>query len=258
MIHVDVKYAALQYLYSGPALVQEWDSRLFGVSLNLPSTHLDGTKPFTPPSRNAAGESPQPDVRGSTPFLWQAPNSNAALFTGQKWMELHALVSNLLEHQHRTASSPSAFFTDKLVSKRYPSWLEHALRLARARGYWMLYPSEEMVRNLATVHSELYRAPEEYERELARETLAGSVESPLSGGGNLFESLPDRGRLLSFDEMPLLHWNGHVTGLRELDDASADYARDFRRVVGGCGALSPEDLAPRPSMKDLFCMKDDE
>ncbi|KAK4039109.1 hypothetical protein C8A01DRAFT_36942 [Parachaetomium inaequale] len=242
-----LKYSALQYLYSGAAMTQEWDSRLLGISLDLPSTHLDGSTPFTPP----AG-------KGATPFLWQAPDSNAALFTGQKWIELHALVSHLVEYQHSTRPAMPAFFTDKLVSKRYPSWLEHALKLSRARGYWTLYPSETTARDLATVHSELYRAPEEYERELVRDEapVVHTTELPVPRGGTLFESLPG-GRLLPFGEMPLLQWDGRVMGLADLDGAAAAYAGEFRRAVGGCQALAAEDLLPKTSMRDLFCMRDE-
>ncbi|KAK4156527.1 hypothetical protein C8A00DRAFT_12560 [Chaetomidium leptoderma] len=245
-----LKYSVLQYLYSGAAVNQEWDSRLLGLSLDLPTTHLDGSKRFTPPAGKGATEGDK-----STPFLWQAPNSNAALFTGQKWMELHAMVSNLIEYQHQTPSLP-AFFTQKAVSKRYPSWLEHALRLSRARGYWTLYPSEVTARHLATIHKELYRAPEEYERELAKDTQGTTAELPVSRG-MLFESLPNDGRLLGFGEMPLLLWDGRTTGLPYLDDAAAAYADDFRRAVGGCQALAPGDLVARKSMGDLFCVRDD-
>ncbi|KAK4236208.1 hypothetical protein C8A03DRAFT_35908 [Achaetomium macrosporum] len=250
-----LKYAVLQYLYSGAALVQDWDSRLLGISLDLPSTHLDGSKPFTPPLGKGTISPPDATVGDSTPFLWQAPNSNAALFTGQKWIELHALVSNLIDFQHRTQSLPP-FFTTKLVSKRYPSWLEHALKLSRARGYWMLYPSEAMAKNLATMHNELSRAPEEYERELEKGTPEDSNELPLFGG-TLFETLPGGGLLPPFDEMPLLLWNGAATGLRYLDDAAADYANEFRHAVGNCQELAPEDLVPKTSVKDLFCTEDD-
>ncbi|KAK3294774.1 uncharacterized protein B0H64DRAFT_425431 [Chaetomium fimeti] len=237
-----LKYSVLHYLYSGAALTQEWDSRLLGISLDLPSTQLDGSQPFAPPSG-----------KGATPFLWQAPDSNAALFTGQKWIELHGLVSHLVEYEHKT-QPPPAFFASKLINKRYPSWLEHALKLSRARGYWTLYPSEVTARNLATVHSELYRAPEEYERELGKETLE-DTELPVPGD-TLFESLPSGG-LLPFDEMALLLWDGSDTTLSDLDAAAASYTDEFRRVVGGCQALAPEDLLAKKSMKDLFCMKDD-
>jgi hypothetical protein len=253
----DLRYAVLHYLYSKPAQVQGWESRLLGISLDLPSTHLDGSKPLTPPAGKEATRKSRPDTTDPTPFLWQAPNSNAALFTGPKWTELHALVSNLFDHQRRTETLPP-FFANKLVSKRYPSWLEHALKLARARGYWMLYPSAATARNLATAHNELYRAPEEYAREeLAKNAPGSSAELPASGkGGTLFESLPDRGRLLAFDEMPLLLWDGTATELEDLDGAAAEYANEFRRAVGGCEALTAEELVARGSTKDLFCMRD--
>jgi hypothetical protein len=247
---LDVKYTALHYLYSQAALAQEWDSRLLGISLDLPSTRLDDTTPFKPPLLGSAVT----DFDGPRSFLWQAPNSNAALFTGQKWTELHALVSNLLDFQHRTQSLPP-FFTDKLVSKKYPSWLEHALKLARARSYWTLYPNAPTARRLATVHSELYRAPEEYETEIAKET-PGSSELPIEGA-SLLENLPGGGRLLTFDEMPLLRWDGHAASLSGLDEAAMGYAKEFRQAVGGCQALTPQDLVPKASTKDLFCMKDE-
>ncbi|KAL2153283.1 hypothetical protein VTH82DRAFT_4438 [Thermothelomyces myriococcoides] len=238
-----LKYSVLYYLYSGTAASQKWDSRLLGISLDLPSTHLDGSKPFNPPSE-----------KGATSFIWQAPNSNAVLFTGQKWTELHALVSRLLEHQRKTQPLP-AFFTDKLVSKKYPSWLEHVLRLSRARGYWTIYPSDLTARNLATIHNELFRAPEEYEKDLAGKEMPQTPEFPVSSG-TLFETLPG-GKLPSFDEMPMLLWNGQITALSGLDDAAATYADEFRRAVGGCEALSPSDLKRKNSLNDLFCVKDD-
>ncbi|KAL2023399.1 hypothetical protein VTK56DRAFT_2756 [Thermocarpiscus australiensis] len=249
-----LKYAALEYLYSRAALLQEWDSRLLGISLDLPSTYLNASGPFAPPSRKESARLSDSRTDDSTSFLWQAPNSNAALYTGQKWVELHALVSNLLEFQRSTQPLP-AFFSEKLVSKRYPSWLEHALKLSRARGYWTLYPSESTARHLATVHNELYRAPEEYEKELRKDTLEDK-ELTLSTGG-LPEGLPGRHSLLSFSEMPLLLWDGRATELADLDNAAAEYTDEFRRAVGGCGQLAPEHLVPKKSMKDMFCMKDD-
>ncbi len=250
----DLKFATLQYLYSGAATTQEWDSRLLGISLELPSTYLDGSKAFTPPPSKGKAKPSGPEPGGPTPFLWEAPGSNAILFSGQKWMELHGLVTNLLDLQQRSQSLPP-LFTDKLVSKKYPSWLEHALKLSRARGYWTLYPSAPTAKNLATIHGELYRAPEEYERELAKE-LPGSTELPV-GGGTLFESLPGGGRMLPFDEMPLLLWDGTATNLWDLDDTAMVYTKEFRRAVGGCQRLAPEELAPRSSTKDLFCMKEE-
>ncbi|KAK0620384.1 hypothetical protein B0T14DRAFT_567135 [Immersiella caudata] len=248
-----VKYSVLEYMHSNAAVTQQWDSRLFGISLDIPSTHVDASKPFDPPTKKGSSSS------DTSSFLWQAPNSNAVLYTGPKWVELHAFVSHLLEFQQTTEKKQSALpslITNKLVSKRYPSWLEHALKLSRARGYWTLYPSPQTAGKLAVVHNEMYRAPEEYEKEIKREGSVDSVERTLAAGP-LLESLPSRGTLPAFDEMPLLLWDGRTTKLRNLDSHAVDYSWEFRRAVGGCEKLMPSELLPRQSARDLFCEKED-
>ncbi|KAK3990045.1 hypothetical protein QBC44DRAFT_74330 [Cladorrhinum sp. PSN332] len=245
-----LKYALLEYAYSSTSIMQEWDSRLLGFSLDLPTTSLNASQPFTPPASTKYTKKPSgPD----SPFLWQSPNSNAMLYLGSKWIELHTLVSKTLQLQH-TTNPP--FFSEKAVSKRYPAWLEHALRLTRARGYWTHYPSKSIASTLATVHNELYRAPEEYERELAKDSITVDDKDEIAIGSSsrpiLQQTLP------SFDEMPLLLWNGNPTDLLNLDAFAADYAYDFRRAVGGCEALTSEDLVPRKDMGDLFCVKNEQ
>ncbi|KAK3948451.1 hypothetical protein QBC32DRAFT_381371 [Pseudoneurospora amorphoporcata] len=247
-----LKYALLEYSYSVPATMQQWDSRLLGISLELPSTHpSDSLKPSSPPltSKKATGAQQKQQQKktptNNTPFLWQAPGSNAILYSGQKWTELHKLVSKSLEfvhqeqQQHATSTNPAlAFFAQKQISKHYPSWLEHALRLARVRGYFTLYPSPQTARNLATVHNELYRAPEEY---------SGRQNDPLGtpdqqkdeislSPGSLLDSLPAGGNLLPFGDMPLLDWEGRTTSLAEVDRRAVEYVDEFRGAVG-CGKL---------------------
>ncbi|KAK0629821.1 hypothetical protein B0T17DRAFT_487064 [Bombardia bombarda] len=263
-----LKYSVLEYLHSSAAVLQEWDSRLMGISLDLPSTLLDASEPFKAPSlRKNADPRSRPAGRLATepsPFLWQAPNSNAVLYMGQKWIELHGLVSKVLELQHTTSQQLSPFFSKKLVSKRYPSWLEHALRLSRARGYWTLYPSQRTASNLAAVHIDLYRAPEEYaqeeEQQVARDISPAAVaEMALAAKSPpLLDSLPAGGNLMSFDDMPLLLWDGRsAVKLQDLDAEAADYAAEFRRAVGGCEALGPDELVPRRgSVRDLFCSRE--
>lgn len=255
----DLKYTLLEYGYSVPATMQQWDSRLLGISLDLPSTH-PGTalKPFSPPSaskKTTTAQQKQQQKKTSadnnTPFLWQAPGSNAILYNGQKWTELHKLVSKSLEFIHQqpqeqqdtttaNAASSLAFFSQKQVSKHYPSWLEHALRLARARGYFTLYPSPQTARNLATVHNELYRAPEEYSGNGRQDdNVEGQKEKDeisLSPSGSLLDSLPAGGQLLPFGDMPLLDWEGRTTSLAEVDKRAGEYVDEFRKAVG-CGKL---------------------
>lgn len=256
--------------------MQQWDSRLLGISLELPSTHpSDALKPFTPPSASPkAATAPKKQQQqqqqkkdDNTPFLWQAPGSNAILYNGQKWTELHKLVSKSVEflHQQERTSNPAvAFFTQKQISKHYPSWLEHALRLARARGYFTLYPSPQTARNLVTVHDELYRAPEEYLKGKGDQQQQGK-ETSLSPG-SLLDSLPAGGNLLPFGDMPLLDWEGRITSLAEVDRKAGEYVDEFRRAVG-CGKLKTEksdeedegDILAngvrRGGVKDLFCSR---
>jgi len=244
----DIKYSLLEYMYSKAAVLQQWDSRLLGISLDLPFTHLDATKPFYPPLRKDSAEG----LDEPTSFLWQSPNSNAILYTGQKWTEIHGYVSRLLDMQ--VSQSPiSGFFSDKLVSKQYPSWLEHVLKLSRARGYWTLYPSRITAETLAVTHNELYQAPEEYEDDIGGKSST-SMEGTLSDGA-FIDTLPSRGALLAFGDMPLLLWDGTSTFLDDLDSTAAEYTEEFRKAVGGCDLLTAQELLPRKSARDLFCMK---
>ena len=251
----DLKYALLEYGYSVPATMQQWDSRLLGISLELPSTHLgDALQPFTPPSASKKATTAQrkqqqkktlPD--SDTPFLWQAPGSNAILYSGQKWTELHKLVSKSLEfinqrqQQHDTTANPaSTLFTQKQISKHYPSWLEHTLRLARARGYFTLYPSRQTARNLATVHKELYRVPEEYSGRQDDDLEGQKQKDEISlSPSSLLESLPAGGNLLAFGDMPLLDWEGTTTSLTEVDERAGEFVDEFRKAIG-CGKMEKE------------------
>ncbi|KAL1842068.1 hypothetical protein VTJ49DRAFT_6138 [Mycothermus thermophilus] len=236
-----VKYSILYYLYSDTTTTQMWDTRLLGISLDLPTTLLDDTASFSPPSAAKTK---------TTPFLWQAPNSNALLFTGAKWAELHALVSESIAYHERNQGALPKLFTDKLVAKTRPAWLEHALRLARARGYVALYPSTG---SLVTVHTELYRAPEEYPGAGAGAGYNSELIAPATRN-MLLESLA----LPSFEEMPLLAWDGRETAVEGLDKEAAAYTEEFRRAVGGCEKLREEEIKPRASMRDLFCLGEDD
>jgi len=258
---VDLKYSLLEYKYSNPALLQEWDRRILGISLDLPATYLNATERFSPPTTKdvvkPAVSTPEPVLTDEpTSFLWQAPNSNAVLYFGQRWVELHGFVSRLVEFQHKSpssSSSSSSLLSEKLVSKKYPAWLEHALKLSRARGYWTLYPSKVAATNLATIHNELFIAPEEYEGGAVGDSIEGT-EVTLAAGP-LLDRLPGGGGLPAFDQLPLLTWDGEVTGLRDFDTFASEYASKFRRTIGGCEDFLPSDLIPEKSAADLFCSK---
>jgi len=194
------------------------------------------------------------DKDAPTSFLWQAPNSNAVLYNGRKWIELHDFVSRLFELEQQSPSQ-EASSTKKLVSKHYPAWLEHALTLSRVRGYWTVYPSPDT--EAAIVHRDLYRMPEEYEHDQeqnkgGKTKQAEESSLPARSPPALEQSLP------AFDDMPLLLWDGRPTSLEALDTDAKEYTEEFRRTVVGdqkCNDLKPADLVPRsPSTADLFCV----
>ncbi|KAI0840984.1 hypothetical protein F5Y06DRAFT_234756 [Hypoxylon sp. FL0890] len=269
-----LKYTLLEYRYSAISTYQHWDRRLFGISLEQPHQLLDGKRSLSLPSvlkSTRSGDAADGEI--STSFLWQAPTSNAVLFLGEKWMELHDFVSRSLEAKQGLDPVP-ALLSEKIVSTQYPSWLEHALRLARARGYWMLYPGEDTARNLATVHSELNRMPEEYatqenskplladdaseeEIENVRQKIRIGTETPLAPV-SLLDSLPNEGNLRPFGDLPILTWDGQSTDFEELNSLSANYATAFRDIVGGCGKEPAERKKERESLstQDLFCASD--
>lgn len=153
-------------------------------------------------------------TRTITPFLWQAPNSNAALYFGDKWVELHDFISKILTSE-RSLPTPTTL-NKKLVSKTYPSWLEHVLKLARARGYWTLYPNFDKYDALVTMHTDLYQAPPEYKEDLEAEIPAGELtadparhlslmqhkETPLITK-SLLSILPLKGELPKIEESTL-------------------------------------------------------
>ncbi|KAI0152426.1 hypothetical protein F4776DRAFT_659353 [Hypoxylon sp. NC0597] len=269
-----LKYSLLEYRYSAISTYQHWDRRLFGISLEQPLQLLDGKRALSLPSvlkSTRSGDAADGEI--STSFLWQAPTSNAVLFLGEKWMELHDFVSRSLEAKQELDPVP-ALLSEKLVSTQYPSWLEHALRLARARGYWMLYPGEDSARNLATVHSELNRMPEEYvtqenskplladdaseeEIENVRQKIRFGTEITLAPV-SLLDSLPNEGNLRPFGDLPILTWDSRSTDFEELNSLSAKYAAEFKEIVGKCGKEIAEKKKEKESLstQDLFCVTD--
>ncbi|CAK7273791.1 hypothetical protein SEPCBS57363_005829 [Sporothrix epigloea] len=260
-----IKYALLEYRYSIPAQTQEWDRTLLGLSLDLPRKSLNGTVAFSPPpplKNSDAAVAGAPDVSGvtgETSFLWQAPNSNAFLFLGERWAELHSFVAHLLDAQRK---DPSLQLPAKSVSKTFPSWLEHALQLCQARGFLSLYPSATTASALAAVHDELYQPPEEYEEEvLAEAAEAGSNPHWTDpgevrlGSKSFTEALPrGHGGLAPLDALPLLAWDGEQVAPTDFDSATQEYATHFRRTAGGCSEGMLQLLLP----DTLFCTEIDD
>ncbi|PQE26271.1 glycosyltransferase 2 protein [Rutstroemia sp. NJR-2017a BBW] len=241
-----LKYTLLEYRYSYNR--SDFQKNMLAISLDLPSTYLNDSAEFSPP--------PSPNAN-PTPFLWQAPNSNAALYFGEKWVELHDFIARVISSQ-RSLPPPTTLRSD-LVSRTYPSWLEHILKLARARGYWTLYPHFESWDALSTTHTDLYSPPEEYTTELnedsdftanpAEHLSLKHKEKPLltTTLQSLLSELPE------LAEMPLLSWDGYYLDHETLELKAGQYSQVFRHEIGACAEGTVVKQRINMLAGDLFC-----
>lgn len=241
-----LKFSLLEYKYSYDKAGR---TNLLGISLDLPTTYLNDTTKFTPPKPASASPSP---------FLWQAPNSNAALYFGDKWVELHDFVARMMFAQHTLP--PSATLGSSYVSKTYPAWLEYILKLARARGYLTLYPHFESWDSISTIHTDLYTPPEEYMDQSdesidftanpAEHLSLKHKEEPLVKSlQTLLADLP-----VEVAEMQMIGWDGEE-GINnaELQLKAREYSRVFRNEIGGCVVGVAEKERVLMLAGDLFC-----
>ncbi|KAI0857638.1 hypothetical protein F4860DRAFT_527989 [Xylaria cubensis] len=261
-----LKYLLLEYRYSTTAEFHSWSQHLFGISLEQPLINLDGEKSFSPPLFKHPEDVSGQIGRTANPFLWQAPSSNAVLFLGEKWTELHDFVSRTMQANENLDVMPT-IVSEKVISKQHPAWLEHALRLARVRGYCFLYPGKEVGERLATVHGELYTIPEEYAaaaaapddkggiKEKIKQKTRAAPETQLVSSLSLLNSLPNHGDLWPLTALSVAAWEGAEVDSRDIRALATDFELEFKATVGGCKADSRKGQKPYEagSAQDLFC-----
>jgi hypothetical protein len=247
----------LKYKYS--AETKSHSEKLLGISLELPSSGPSENDRFNPLS-NGWGEG-SPD-KNSPLALWQAPNSNAVLYFGDKWVELHDFVSNRLSIQRKDTLQPST-----IISKNYPAFMEYLLELSRARGYYILYPFfyAKAGVSVATVHNELYQPPEEHipgngagnrDKETA-DRRPDSLEQPLHSSWTISSLLEDFSlRFPSLALMPVLSYTGEQEN--DVIGAAEDYAADFMNNFGDCSSASERRKKLPLKTDDLFCLDGDD
>ena len=275
-----LKYAALEYKHSIGGFINA--DKLLGVSLDLPLTQLNGHQSFEPP-----GSVPAESVAGkqaasiSNLFLWQAPNSNAALYFGDKWIELHSFLSNRFAAQQHYKKAPTR---PKLVSEAHPAWMEYLLELTRARGYSMIYPSfaARPDSSVVTLHNELYHPPEEFSHEVEPDAIVNvedqilnepftadraaeqlpppAVEPHLASAPSILtlmdltspgDSLPHVAHLA------LLDFEGEQITFETSNTMARAYSNEFSIQVGGCDRLDQRGMMQLWSTDDLFCLNGD-
>ena len=274
-----LKFLVYKYKHS-IAAANEKSNNLLGISLDSPILQLDGKTKLAS------------DVISPPLIQWQSPNSNAALYFGDRWIELHSFISNRLKTQSTTATEAPK----KLVSEIYPAWLEFLLELTRLRSYSMLYPSfsssSASDSSLVTIHQELYTPPEEFMKDATPlsptdpETPPASqppldpffldttfhatppsqeptlLKPSTSGLLSLF-GIPTTGGpgsdLPGLEDMTLLTYDGQKVTQKAADRASAVYIDEFAVEKGGCkNAQERTGEIKQWRTDDLFCLKEEE
>ncbi|KAJ5492302.1 hypothetical protein N7453_010399 [Penicillium expansum] len=250
-----LKFAVLNYKQSARA--KRIFSNMIGISLELPS--------FKPTADSQSFTPPPMTVEGKEQFL-------PPLYFGDAWAEFHSFMAKRLS----TPQSAEASQT-KIISEKYPAFMEHMLEMIRAKGYYLLYPSFPGIKSssIATVHNELYQTPEEFGNsnpassvEEATQVIhdptqprtggisagLGSIEKPLNRAStvmpllDLFSSgLPD------LDALPLLSYDGEELTATAYSKQTEEYARQFRTHFGGCARDGKID---EPLTDQLFCIQE--
>ncbi|KAF2659136.1 hypothetical protein K491DRAFT_689502 [Lophiostoma macrostomum CBS 122681] len=274
-------YVMLEYRYSSYG--EEDSANVMGASLELPSVFLDGKTELVPPTPADMHTSRYENLFSNVPttqFLWQAPNSHALLFFGDKWAELHSFLSNRVTKHHL---SPKVAARPKLISETLPAWTEYMLELMRARGYSLFYPATRASESLATVHNELYHVPEEFApRE--KSDIGGGADAPpklpdepflraetppskpslsespiIPHSRPLHLTLPFEGDLPEIPHLPYLLYDGEKVLPTNVSIIAAAYADKFRETVGGCKIpKGKRRVIEKGSAKDLFCFGDED
>lgn len=262
-------YHLLEYKYSAHGKEIKISPHLMGISLELPTHILNDSEPLIPPLIEKPPSKYKRRTPGEpTPFLWQAPNSNAALYFGDKWMEFHSFLNARL-------SKPPTSRT-KLISKTHPSWLEFLLELMRARRYALLYPNFSVDDDaIATVHNELYHVPEEFPREPSTPAAVPELnpDEPLAlvyekkdrpppntehslSSSTFLSILPNSGDLPEVPDLPLLAFDGSTLTQKQANDGAWTFTEAYRRDIGGCVTDTEVSKREPNSALDLFCHLD--
>jgi hypothetical protein len=157
-----LRYYLLNYQYS--AISHNYPAVL-GIALDIPTVHINGSEKFDPPTLYDLEPDQRAGVRSKSnaarpSFLWEAPNTNAALYLGDSWIELHSFLSLRLARFH---SDPKPLPRKKLVGSHMPAWSEYVLEFMRVRGYSFFYPgSISPTDAFASVRADAPLPPDEF------------------------------------------------------------------------------------------------
>ena len=270
----------LEYRYSTYNTGTIESNSLAGISLITPKTHFDTQAPFHPPppippdAKQAVLRKMPPQNDEPTPFLWQAPDTAATLYFGNRWLELHSFLS--LRVSNPTSPTP------RVLPPTLPAFTETLYELMRLRGYTILYPNLPD-HSIAIDHSTHQRIQPEFARNVPfqppappSDSASSELFNPYSPPLSPFKSpsavsdatppplalspltriLPQLSDLPELSSLPLLNSEGHLVSIDVFTRTALSEAATFRFMAGSC----PDNVYPAVvpgSADDLFCDLED-
>jgi len=262
-------YMTLEYKYGSKG--QNMTTKMMGISLDLPERRLDDKHPFVDPSAFPL----------ATIFWSQSPSSTAALYFGDKWVELQDWLTLRMQHDHELKKTVKSLSNS--ISGRHPAWLVHAQELMLVQNYYFLYPgfSHDSDFKLATVHNELHQEPEEFVDKLQHESSGRSSILPATEDDDVLtgeevvvhnhdhvisnpavslaalllgkQRALDREQLPQDSALPMFSSDGQMTdeNLSEMDKNA--FAERVSLELGGCATLEDRDERKNNGIEYLFC-----
>ncbi|ETN44831.1 uncharacterized protein HMPREF1541_09706 [Cyphellophora europaea CBS 101466] len=243
-------YLLLEYKYGEPAAIM--GDGLMGISLLGFADSMTEHRPFV---------------------LSQSLQTNAALFFGDQWAEMHQYLSMRLTVDPQL-SKEAETETEAAGSASLPTWAKLASEMMRAQGYTMLYPHLRSVDSpLAALHTELPSTSEEENDEVpaVMTTLElGAEKDFLTAQSSKTDRAAEartlsRASLLSFlgrgngqddslaparEQLPLYSHQGKLIDMKTLAEQASLFAKQLSTTVGQC----PNDQAGQSgNLESLFC-----
>ncbi|RMZ80330.1 hypothetical protein DV738_g2768, partial [Chaetothyriales sp. CBS 135597] len=208
--------------------------------------------------------------------LTQAASGHAALYFGDKWIQLHNYVSLRLQADPEWRKSVDT----EPGQPDTPAWIRATSELMQAMSYFMLQPVFATGTSpLVTVHTELQTDEEsantayENSRLLAEqqsrleqegdhlvlkmtEPAPASHESPMLSASSVLGRLAeDRSGAWTPDNIPLYDAHSSAATREGIDERRSSYAAQLAQSVGGCTSADIDmSSLTADSMGMLFCV----
>lgn len=267
-----VMYTLLEYRYS--ARHTDLMEYTIGMALHLPEQ--------APDHKTAAPWRTPGETHAMT--LWQVADSNAAIYLGERWVELHYFLGQRLERDPNMAKRVK---NTEIMSPQSPAWVHTMIEMMKARNYYMLYPSfiAKEGTTIATIHGELQQLPEESQsvgggeqevdpimtgqgsdtgnlltadnevQRLLRQERPGSTSSFVMSLLDAVSSGLGDQKLEQEPGFPFFTFAGERVSVSEGLERSWTFAQEFSRSIGGCKGVDRPSLGAA-ALDSLFCDSD--